>query len=361
LPFDLPLWLLSLILIGAPTGALMLDRIKEYPAPRFFRRQGLPALIVFVILVIYLGHTRDALFQLLLWGAVGGVVGTATLDTVRLLGVKFNAFPVDMPQMFGAMALGVAPKLPKNVMARMVATFADLPDQRRREMMEPRIKAISELPDGERKLFMEMMMNGLGKLPEEKKNRVMKTQLEILSSLPEENRSRMMKTMDSIIMPSPSSNQGGVEPKSPMATFRAGRMPKIPMSMFNSLVGKWGVHTRGGAMDLAAGEAGVSSTSLVFAGYLWHVVNGASYGIAYTLIFGSGSWILAFAWCTFIWLVMMASMPRMMPMVGLPYPRFMLVPLLAHWAMAIPIGYFALAHIGPSVSAGSLLGWLLGR
>jgi len=76
--------------------------------------------------------------------------------------------------------------------------------------------------------------------------------------------------------------------------------------------------------------------------------------MAYTLLFGSGSWLLAFAWCTFVWLVMMVGMPKMMPMIHLPYPKFMIVPLLAHWAMAIPIGYFALNFVDPAVSASSL-------
>lgn len=356
--FNFPLWLLSLVLTGAPTAALMLDRVREYPAPRFFKTQGLPAIIVFIILVAYLSYVGDHLLELLLWGAIGGLGATVTLDIVRLLGVRFNAFPLDMPQMFGAMALGVAPKLPKHVMVRMVAMLAELPDSKRREMMEPRIRAISELPDVERRMFMDMMMSGLNKLPQEKRDGVMKTQIEILSSLPKENRSNMMRTMDSLTLPASSDPDVGIL-KSPMAVFRAGKMPKIPMAIFIGLVGKWGVHTKGGAMDLTAQESRVSPFSLVFAGYLWHAINGATYGMAYTLLFGSGSWLLAFAWCTFVWLVMMVGMPKMMPMIHLPYPKFMVVPLLAHWAMAIPIGYFALNFISPTASASSLFEGLL--
>ena len=136
-------------------------------------------------------------------------------------------------------------------------------------------------------------------------------------------------------------------------------MPKIPMSTFMQLAGKWGVHTKGSAFELAAQEASVSPRSLVFAGYLWHAINGATYGIAYTLLFGSGSWLLAFGWGTFVWLVMMGGMPKMMPMIHLPYPRFMIVPLLAHWAMALPIGYFALNYVSSEASASSLFGAFL--
>lgn len=91
-------------------------------------------------------------------------------------------------------------------------------------------------------------------------------------------------------------------------------------------------------------------------GYLWHAINGATYGIAYTLLFGSGSWLLAFGWGTFVWSVMMASMPKMMPMVKLSYPKFMVIPLIAHLAMAMPISYFALSYVTPGASATSLLG-----
>lgn len=355
--FDALLGLLTLAIIGAPTAALMLDRVREFAAPRFFKTQGIPALIVFIVLVIYLKSTINPLLDLIVWGAIGGLAATVALDIVRLIGVKFNAFPIDMPQMFGAMALGVAPKLPKHVMGRMVAMLADLPDSKRREMMEPRIKAMSNLDPGERRLFMGMMMEGLNKLTQEKRERVMKTQIEILSSLPNEKRSSMMKTMDELLLGV--HNPDSVTVKSPMSVFRRGLMPKIPMAMFRELAGKWGVHTKGSALELASQEAGVSPRSLVSAGYLWHAVNGATYGIAYTLLFGSGSWLLAFGWGTFVWLVMMAGMPKMMPMIHLPYPKFMIVPLLAHWAMAIPIGYFALNYVSPAVSAASLFEGLL--
>jgi hypothetical protein len=85
--------------------------------------------------------------------------------------------------------------------------------------------------------------------------------------------------------------------------------------------------------------------SVILVGYLWHFINGATYGMAYTLLFGRGSWPLVFAWGTLVWLVMMVGMPKMMPMIRLPYPRFTIVPLLAHWTMAVAIGYFALNFI----------------
>lgn len=353
---NLPFWIISLVLIGIPTILLMLDRILDLPSNRLIKVLALPSLIAFVLLVTYLGSFGDPLFILILWGGVGGLVGTVALDSIRLIGVEFNAFPVDMPQIFGAMALGVAPNIPKHIMANMVGMLAELPEERRKEIMTPRLKAISQLPERERIMFMRMMMGGLIKLPEDKRDKVMKTQLEIISSFPESLRANIIRTMDFLT----SHSSAEVDASALTSIFRSGLMPKMPMDVFRGLIGKWGVHTKGGALELACKESGRSTVSLVLAGYIWHALNGASYGIAYTLLFGSGSWPLAFAWTTFIWLVMMVSMPKMMPMVSLPYPRFVIFPLLAHLFMAVPIAYFALSYIGPSASGASLFGSFFG-
>lgn len=322
----------------------MLDRLGKLPAPRFFKTQGLPALIVFLIVAGYAVATGNALTSLILWGLVGGLVATVALDIVRLIGVRLGAFPLDMPKMFGSMALGSAPYLPKHVMASMVAMLSKMPEGARREMMEVRIRAIVKMPPKERKMFLGMMYNGLMKLPPGDKEGVMKTQIGVISSLPPEERMSVMQTMDEVM-------GGGVTmnpPPNPIPAFRAGLMPKIPMSIFRKLVDS--------ALPQAAIEKGRTMGQVLFTGYLWHFINGATYGIGYTLLFGRGTWLLALGWGTFVWLVMMVGMPKLMPMVQLPYPKFMIVPLLAHWVMAIPIGYFALTFVSPEASAGSLFG-----
>ncbi len=337
-------WLLTFGLIGAPTAALMLDRIRGYPATKFIKRQGLPALITFILLLIYVYVSGDPILNLVVWGTVGGLLGTVALDAVRLLGIKRGAFPMDMPQMFGSMALGSAPYLPKHVMANMVAMLSRMPEGARRETMEVRIRAIARMPPKERKMFLSMMFNGLMKLPPGDREAVMKTQMGVISSMTPDARMAMMQTMDEVM--------GGAVTMNPLPNpvpaFRAGLMPKIPMSIFRQLIEQ--------AVPMAAKEKGVTMSRVLFAGYLWHFVNGATYGVAYTLLFGHGSWLLAFAWGTFVWLVMMAGMPKMMPMVQLPYPRFMIVPLLAHWAMMVPIGFFALTFVTPGAVNNSLFG-----
>lgn len=327
----------------------MLDRIKGYPAPRFIKTQGVLATVAFASVLTYVLYAQSPAFYLILWGAVGGLLATVALDIVRLTGVRLGQFPMDMPQMFGAMALGVAPKIPGNVMASMVSMLSELPDDERRKMLEPRVRAIATLPDNEREGFLGMMLSGMQRLPPEKRQAVMGTQIAILSQLPGKERQSMLRAMDKLLAANPKPLVSSVF--APDGAFRRGLMPKIPMHIFRELAPK--------ALPMAAEEAQVSMSKIILVGYLWHFINGATYGIAYTLLFGRGSWPLAFAWGTFVWLVMMVGMPRMMPMIKLPYPRFMIVPLLAHWAMAVPIGYFALNFIPSTAGSYTILVALL--
>lgn len=347
------LWIAALISIGAPSVILMLDRGRDIPAPVLIKKLGIPAFILFLIVLAYSAVVRDPLLSLLVWGAIGGLLAAVALDAVRLTGVKLGAFPLDMPVMFGLMSLGAAPKLPKHVMERMVAMLSELPPEERRKMMEPRIKAISQLPPEERKLFMSMMLNGLNKLPEEKRQNVFRTNMELISSLPSEQRVAMMGTMDQLLITVPlESDAHHSAPISLMAIFRDGKMPKLPMSAGRELLSK--------AIPDTLDEHGTTLGKARLAGYTWHFINGATYGMAFTLLFGMGSVPLVVAWVTFIDLVMMVSMPPMMPMIRLPFPRFLVVPYFAHLAMAIPIGFFALTFItrGATISS-SLLGSVL--
>ncbi|MBI3116603.1 MAG: hypothetical protein HYZ12_04610 [Thaumarchaeota archaeon] len=346
------MWIAALLSIGAPSAVLMLSLGRDFFAPKLIRRLGPPALILFIAVFVYSSFTNYPLVSLLIWGTIGGLLGGVTLDAVRLIGVKLRAFPLDMPVMFGLMSLGVTPNLPKTVIARMVEAVSEMPDEKRKEMMEPRIKAMTELSPSERKLFMSMMTEGLNKLPEEKREKMFKTQIEIISSLPEEKRVEMMRTMDEVMLGLKGDQVATSGPSSPMPIFRAGRMPKLPMSTARALLRK--------AIPDALKEHNTTLGKARLAGYTWHFVNGATYGMAFTLLFGMGSWPLALAWGLLVDLVMMVSMPPMMPMMRLPFPRFLVFPYFAHLAMAVPIGYFAVTYITPEATRNaSLLGPLL--
>ena len=90
---------------------------------------------------------------------------------------------------------------------------------------------------------------------------------------------------------------------------------------------------------------------------LSHFSIGATCGITYTLLFGRGTWPLAFGWGAFVWLVMMVMMPVMMPMIDFPW-WFVIVPLLAHMAMAAPIGWVPRRFVNEEADGKSFLGLL---
>ncbi len=346
------LWGLAFFLLGAPTAMLMLDRLAGLSARRFFRTQGLPALVVFVALSMYTFTVREPLFDLIWWGFIGGIVATLALDAVRLIGVRAGAFPMDMPMMFGAMVLGVAPVVQKKIVAQVVEDIAALPAEARHREMLARMMYLAVAPAWRRRVLMSGMLDGLRKLPQDKADAMRRSQIEILTSLPEKQRVAMMKTMDELMMGvSPAEEPFPARLRSPSEI----KLPQIPMADFRDKAKK--------AFSQASEETGVSPGRIATAGYLWHFANGASYGIAFTLLFGAGSWPLALLWGIFVWAIMMVSMPKMMPMVRFPR-SFPIVPLLAHLAMAIPIGYFAINFVSApgsssSLIAGAGLEWLL--
>lgn len=346
------LWTGAFLLLGAPTAMLMLDRLAGLSGKRFFRTQGFPALVAFVALSLYAFASSDPLFDLIWWGFIGGIVGTVALDAVRLIGVRAGAFPMDMPMMFGAMVLGVAPVVQRKIVAQVVKDIAGLPPEARHQEMLGRMRYLAAAPSWRRRLLMSGMLEGLRQLPQDQADAMRKAQIEILTSLPEKHRVAIMKTMDELMM--------GLPPvKEPLlARFQNPsdvKLPQITMADFRRKAKK--------AFSQASKETKVSGTRIATAGYLWHFVNGATYGIAFTLLFGAGSWSLAILWGIFVWAVMMVSMPKMMPMVRFPR-SFPIVPLLAHIAMVIPIGFFAINFVSAEGSSSSLafgtgLDWLL--
>jgi hypothetical protein len=346
------LWGLAFLLLGAPTAMLMLDRLAGLSARTFFRRQGLPALIGFVALSLYLFAVHDPFFDLIWWGFVGGIVATVALDAVRLVGARAKAFPMDMPMMFGAMVLGIAPVVQRKIIAQVVKDIAALSPEERRNEMLARMKYMAAAPAWRRRLLMSGMLEGLRKLPQELADSMRGAQMEILTSLPENARVALMKTMDELLM--------GVSPTRDTLVARLRsppdvKLPKIAMRDFQEKAKR--------AFPEASKETNMSRKAIGTAGYLWHFVNGATYGIGFTLLFGAGSWPLVLLWGVFVWAVMMVSMPKMMPMVRFPR-SFPIVPLVAHLAMAIPIGFFAIKFIPAGASSSSLtfgagLGWLL--
>lgn len=319
------LWIPLFVLNAVPISLLLGDRMFGVPGPRVIRTLGLPWLGAFAALLAYGAVQGEAVVTVLAWGALGGLLATVALDIVRLIGVRLKLFPLDMPMMFGLIALGHAPRFQRNMIGRLVEHLSQLPEEERRKMMAVRLPAIARLEPAKRRAVVGAMMAGLGRLPEEPRRQVMGTQMQVLSQLPDETRLTLMQTMDEAAQ--------GVD-RAPYSQPRG--LPRIPMATFRGLASK--------ALPDTLAETGLSWFKVALPGYTWHVLNGVSFGVMYTMLAGDGTWGLAFAWGVFVWLAMMVAMPVMMPAIRFPN-WFPLWPLLAHIVMAVPIGAVALLWV----------------
>lgn len=340
---DCLLLLATLVTLAPPVFALTTDRILGFPA-RVVLVISLPALVLLGAIFLYTLLKRHGLSRLILWGLVGGLLGTVALDTVRLVGVKLGAFPMDMPRMFGIIASGKAPRFQTNTMATIVQFTADLPEEQLREVMQKRLKFLAGLDETSRRAFMGAMLKGLMALPNEKRARMVETQMSLITSELDADEARTVSDSMSTIMagtPAPAKFPSGIElflkvPRVPMGEFRKAAEISYPLTLK---------------------ESGLSDLQVAALGYLWHFNIGATFGITYTLLFGRGSWPLAFGWGAFVWLAMMVLMPVMMPMIHFPW-WFVIVPFVAHMAMAVPIGWVPLRFVDEEADGKSFLGLL---
>jgi len=88
-----------------------------------------------------------------------------------------------------------------------------------------------------------------------------------------------------------------------------------------------------------------STAAVLPLGFLYHFLNGASFGLAYTLLFGRPRWYWGIAWGLFYELGMM-TLPPMAPLFG-PFgiktggPGFFLITFVAHIAFGAVLGLLA--------------------
>lgn len=333
-------WAVLLVLANLPIATLLLDRIFGVPAPQLIRFGWLPGAFVLAGVLAWSAATRQPVLDLVVWGAVGGFVATVALDIGRLTGLHvFRAFPVDMPQVFGVLALGLGPHLQENGIAAMVRHLADKDPEAQQELLAERLVGLGRLPEPVRVAVIRAMRKGLASLPEPQRHELMATQMSLLSTLPSEARQTVMRAMDLAM----------TDRAQPVYQQPRG-MPKVPMDTARELLAE--------ALPQTLAEAGLPHAAVLLAGYGWHLLNGLGFGVTYTLLFGHGTWALALAWGLFIWAGMMVTMPIMMPTIRFPMPRFLVVPFIAHVVMAGPIGYFAFSASREAHRA-SLVGRLL--
>lgn len=333
---DWALWVLAFLTIAFPILVLLVDRIADVPAPALFRWLGIPVAGVFIGVTLTTLVRGDPLFDLIWVGVVAALLGSVALDIVRLVGVHvFKAFPLDMPLMFGVIALGLAPRMQANMMARMVEMTAALPPAERRRALETRIEAIAELSAISRDRVVSAMFYGLGRLDPALRQEMLTTQMGILANLDPPSRTAMMQSMDKAM--------AGIQP----SYGQPWGMLRLPLPQFRSMAAI--------ALPLSARDGGASMGKVAFVGYFWHFLNGIGLIAPYTLLFGTGNWALAIAWGVFIWLGMMAAMPFMMRMLHFPW-WFPVVPFIAHVAMMVPIALLAPVWLDGAALRSSLLG-----
>lgn len=333
------LWASLFGLNAVPISLLLADRLLGVPARPIIRWLGLPWLAALAAALGYGALAGEPVVWLFAVGAFGGLLGTVTLDVVRLAGLRAGAFPMDMPMMFGAIALRRAPGFQRTMMIRLVEHVSTLPSEQRRGMLVTRLRAIARLAPAPRFAAVGAMRAGLERLPDDRRQAMVATQMDAMATLlTSEERRVIMAAMD---------GAGFDGPRPPYGPLRG--LPRIPMALFRALAEK--------ALPDTLVEARVGRSRVAVAGYLWHVVNGVSFGVMYTLLVGAGNWAWALGWGLFVWAAMMVAMPLMMPMIR--FPRwFPVVPLLAHVAMVVPIGAVALAAITADQTQASLLGAL---
>ena len=330
-------WWLFLLLLGLtaiPSFLLMADRILDVDSHDVIRRWGMPYLVVSAGALVVAGLNGGDYIELVTWGALAGLLGTITLDIVRLIGLKAGAFPLDMPIMFGLMSLGEARLLQSRVMGQVLQNAVD--SGTIKEFVGERIKRIPTLPETQRVNAVAAMMGAIATLDDSTRQEVNEAQLATMGSLDSESRQTLMTAMDAAgITERPGQPRG---------------LPRVPFTVFRAAASR--------GIGLLQNSHRSLMRRALRAGYFWHAVNGVSFGVAYALLFGQGNVGWAIAWGVFVWAAMTVAMPAMMPVLKLP-AWFPIVPLVAHIAMIVP--YFPLTSwVGESANQAGLLGWLIG-
>ncbi|MEE9205535.1 MAG: hypothetical protein V3U50_00995 [Acidimicrobiia bacterium] len=326
------LWLGLLAWSGIPITLLVADRVIDADSHRFLRLLGWPIVVGSAVLIVVVGAAEPQYLQLVGWGALVGLMGTITLDVVRLVGLRFGAFPLDMPLVFGAMATGQIRGFQRLVMGRVLRQA--LESDTIEDFVRARVRRLPRLTKRQRVNVAAMMTGAIATLSDDEARRVGEAQFAALSSLVENDRRKVMATMDAAAT--------AARPGQPRG------LPRIPMSRFRSAAAS--------AVEQYRADDAPGFRSSLLAGYLWHAVNGVTFGIMYALIFGQGSWLWALAWGAAVWLAMMIAMPLMMPTLALP-KWFPVVPFVAHVAMVGPFVLLTL-WVSDGADLGSLVGWL---
>lgn len=97
---------------------------------------------------------------------------------------------------------------------------------------------------------------------------------------------------------------------------------------------------------------------VMFWGYVWHFLNGITFGLTYTLVFGVGHWLIALGCGLTVWALMMLVMPALMNGAKITASIFFTA-LVAHIVMALPLIYIPPAVLSLEAAQNTLLAFLV--
>lgn len=96
---------------------------------------------------------------------------------------------------------------------------------------------------------------------------------------------------------------------------------------------------------------------VMMTGYIWHFLNGITFGLCYTLGVGSGHWLIALGWGLLVWVLMMLVMPALMNGAKITASIFFTA-LIAHVVMALPLIWIPQAALSETANQFTLLSLL---
>jgi len=100
-----------------------------------------------------------------------------------------------------------------------------------------------------------------------------------------------------------------------------------------------------------------AKSKVMFWGYVWHFLNGITFGLTYTLVFGAGHWLIALGCGLTVWALMMLVMPTLMNGAKITASIFFTA-LVAHIVMALPLIWIPPATISAEATKNTLLALL---
>ena len=96
---------------------------------------------------------------------------------------------------------------------------------------------------------------------------------------------------------------------------------------------------------------------VMLTGYVWHFLNGITFGLTYTLVFGAGHRLIALGCGLTVWALMMLVMPTLMNGAKITASIFFTA-LVAHIVMALPLIWIPPATISAEATKNTLLALL---